>query len=93
MKNGGKKIGVRADKINYELKKIQISHPMAQLVLRANDVQKILNTSRTESYEVIKEIKASYSYSAKLKGSKIRTEDLSCEFNLKIEEIAKRLKE
>lgn len=84
---------MRADKINNELKKIQILHTMAQLVLRANDVQKILTTSRTESYEVIKDIKANYPYSAKLKGSKIRTEDLSCEFNLKIEEIAIRLKE
>lgn len=64
---------------------------MKPLILRAADVQKILRASRTESYVVIKELKECYPYSAKLKGSKIRTEDLLNEFNLKIEEIVERL--
>jgi hypothetical protein len=64
---------------------------MYQLILRAKDVQKILNVCRTQSYEIIKNLRESYPYSQKLKGSKIRTEDLANFYNLKLEDIEKRL--
>ena len=66
---------------------------MAQLVLRIEDVQKVLNVCRTQGYEIIKEIKTDYVFSEKLKGSKIRTEDLANAYDLKIEDICNILKE
>lgn len=66
---------------------------MAQLVLRIEDVQKVLNVCRTDGYKIIKEIKADYVFSDKLKGSKVRTEDLANAYDLKIEDIFNILKE
>lgn len=58
-----------------------------QLVLRAQDVQIILNLCRTDSYRVIQEIKEEYVFSKKLKGSKIRTVDLAEAYDLSFEDI------
>ncbi len=60
---------------------------MRPLILRAKDVQTLLNLCRTDSYKVIKELKDEYPYSAKLKGSKVRIEDFAEAYNLKIEMI------
>ena len=60
---------------------------MIPLILRAIEVQRILSASRTESYQIIREIKDSYPYSNKLKGSKIRTEDLADAYDLNLERI------
>lgn len=84
---------MRAAKTNFLTKNNTKFKPMAQLVLRAVDVQKILNTCRSDSYRVIKEIREHYPDSAKLSGSKIRTEDLAFEYNLKLEAIERCLKE
>jgi len=62
---------------------------MEPIVLRAADVQKILNTCRSDSYRVIKEIRENYPNSAKLLGSKIRTDDLAEEYNISLEAIVK----
>jgi predicted DNA-binding transcriptional regulator AlpA len=66
---------------------------MSQLVLREKDVQKILNVCRTDAYEVINEIREEYPHSKKLKGSKVRTEDLAHAYDLKVEDIYRTLKE
>ena len=60
---------------------------MAQLVLRIEDVQKVMNVCRTDGYKIIKEIKNDYVFSGKLKGGKVRTEDLANAYDLKIEDI------
>jgi hypothetical protein len=66
---------------------------MSQLVLRVESVRKILKVCRTDAYEVISEIKQEYPYSKKLKGSKVRTEDLAHAYDLKVEDIYRTLKE
>ena len=66
---------------------------MVQLVLRENDVQEILKMCRTDAYNVINEIRQEYPYSKKLKGSKIRTEDLADAYDLEVEDIYRTLKE
>lgn len=58
-----------------------------KIILRADDVQAILNVCRTDSYKIIKEIKEEYAYSGLLTGSKIRAEDLADCYNLKIDVI------
>jgi hypothetical protein len=60
---------------------------MKPLILRAKDVQLVLNLCRTDSYRVIKEIKDEYPYSKKLIGSKVRMEDLAQAYNLNVEHI------
>ena len=65
---------------------------MVQLVLRENDVQEILKMCRTDAYNVINEIRQEYPYSKKLKGSKIRTEDLADAYDLEVEDIYRILK-
>jgi hypothetical protein len=65
---------------------------MSQLVLRVENVQKILNVCRTDAYKIIKNIKAEYPFSEKLIGSKVRTEDLAHAYDLKIEHIYNILK-
>ena len=65
---------------------------MVQLVLRENDVQEILKMCRTDAYNVINEIRQEYPYSKKLKGSKIRTEDLADAYDLEVEDIYRTLK-
>lgn len=60
---------------------------MTQLILREKDVQKILKVCRTDAYNVINEIKQEYPYSNKLKGSKVRTEDLAAAYDLKVDDI------
>lgn len=60
---------------------------MKPLILRAKDVQLILNLCRTDSYRVIKEIKEEYPFSKKLIGSKVRMEDLAQAYNLNIDEV------
>ncbi|MEA5460302.1 hypothetical protein VB796_14700 [Arcicella sp. LKC2W] len=64
---------------------------MGQLILRVEDVQKVLNVCRTEAYRIIKDIKADCPYSNKLKGGKVRTEDLAETYGLKVEDIHKAL--
>ncbi|GGD73389.1 hypothetical protein GCM10011514_41810 [Emticicia aquatilis] len=66
---------------------------MEPIVLRAADVQKILNTCRSDSYRIIKEIRENYPDSAKLSGSKIRTDNLAEEYNISLEAIERCLKE
>jgi hypothetical protein len=66
---------------------------MSQLVLRVENVQKLLKFCRTDAYEVINEIRQEYPYSKKLKGSKVRTEDLAHAYDLKVEDIYRTLKE
>ncbi len=66
---------------------------MNQLVLRVGEVQKILNVCRTHAYRIINEIKEEYPYSAKLKGGKVRTEDLANAYDLKLDHIYNLLKE
>jgi hypothetical protein len=65
---------------------------MSQLVLRVDNVQKILNVCRTDAYQIIKNIKAEYEFSDKLVGSKVRTEDLAHAYDLKVEDIYRTLK-
>lgn len=65
---------------------------MSQLVLRVENVQKILNVCRTNAYQIIKNIKTEYPFSEKLIGSKVRTEDLAHAYDLKIENIHNILK-
>lgn len=65
---------------------------MSQLVLRVENVQKILNVCRTDAYQIIKNIKTEYPFSEKLIGSKVRTEDLADAYDLKIENIYNILK-
>ena len=65
---------------------------MSQLVLRVENVQKILNVCRTNAYQIIKNIKTEYPFSEKLIGSKVRTEDLADAYDLKIENIYNILK-
>ena len=65
---------------------------MVQLVLRENDVQEILKMCRTDAYNVINEIRQEYPYSKKLRGSKIRTEDLADAYDLEVEDIYRILK-
>ena len=65
---------------------------MSQLVLRVENVQKILNVCRTNAYQIIKNIKTEYPFSEKLIGSKVRTEDLAHAYDLKIENINNILK-
>ena len=65
---------------------------MVQLVLRENDVKEILKMCRTDAYNVINEIRQEYPYSKKLKGSKIRTEDLADAYDLEVEDIYRTLK-
>ena len=65
---------------------------MVQLVLRENDVQEILKMCRTDAYNVINEIRQEYPYSKKLRGSKIRTEDLADAYDLEVEDIYRALK-
>ncbi|MCU0466963.1 MAG: hypothetical protein MUF58_00035 [Arcicella sp.] len=60
---------------------------MVQLVLRVENVQKVLNVCRTDAYQIIKDIKAEYPFSKKLKGSKVRTEDLADAYDLVIENV------
>jgi hypothetical protein len=60
---------------------------MTKLVLRVEDVQKVLNVCRTDAYQIIKDIKTEYPFSNKLKGSKIRTEDLGNAYDLNKEDI------
>ena len=64
-----------------------------KLILRAADVQIILNVCRTDSYRIIKEIKEDYPYSGLLTGSKIKNEDLAEHYKLKVEEICALLSE
>ena len=66
---------------------------MAQLVLRIEDVQKVLYVCRTDGYRIIKEIKSDYEFSKKLNGGKVRTEDLANAYDLKMEDIFSILKE
>ena len=65
---------------------------MSQLVLRVENVQKILDVCRTNAYQIIKNIKTEYPFSEKLIGSKVRTEDLADAYDLKIEHIHNILK-
>ena len=65
---------------------------MSQLVLRVENVQKILNVCRTNAYQIIKNIKTEYPFSEKLIGSKVRTEDLAHAYDMKIEHIHNILK-
>jgi|LakMenEpi03Aug12_release.lakeMendotaPanAssembly.Ray.scaffolds.fasta_scaffold6870312_1 hypothetical protein len=58
-----------------------------KFILRAIDVQLVMNVCKTHSYKIIKEIKEDYPHSGKLKGSKIRTEDLADFYDLNITEI------
>jgi hypothetical protein len=66
---------------------------MSQLVLKEKDVRNILKVCRTDAYEVINEIREEYPHSKKLKGSKVRTEDLAHAYDLKVEDIYRTLKE
>lgn len=66
---------------------------MTQLVLRIEDVQKVLNVCRTDGYKIIKEIKTDYIFSGKLIGSKVRTQDLAHAYDLKMEDIFRILNE
>ncbi len=66
---------------------------MSQLVLKEKDVRNILKVCRTNAYEVINEIREEYPHSKKLKGSKVRTEDLAHAYDLKVEDIYRTLKE
>ena len=59
------------------------------MVLRAIDVAELLTYCRTNSYEAIKEIKANYPFSKKLKGSKVRIEDFAHAYDFKVEDIKK----
>ena len=65
---------------------------MGTITLRASDIQIILKSSRTESYLIINEIRESYPYSKKLRGAKIRTQDLVSTYDLNLESIANVLK-
>ncbi len=67
---------------------ILLTKMKTQIILRAKDVQRIMNVCKTDSYSMIKEIKEDYPYSKKLKGSKIRTEDLAHCYDLKMDEIS-----
>lgn len=60
---------------------------MKQIILRVEDVEKILNTCKSDSYRIIKEIRENYPDSAKLSGSKIRTDNLAEEYNISLEAI------
>ncbi len=62
---------------------------MDSMVLRAIDVSKLLRYCRTDSYEAIKEIKANYPFSKKLKGSKVRIEDFAHAYDFNVEDIKK----
>ncbi len=64
---------------------------MVYLILRAEEVQKVLNVCRSDSYQIIKDIRESYPYSMKLKGSKIRTKDLADYYDLSVEDIQQAL--
>ena len=64
---------------------------MTQLILREKDVQKILKVCRTDAYNVINEIRQEYPYSKKLRGSKVRTDDLANAYDLKMEDIYRTL--
>ena len=66
---------------------------MSQLVLRVENVRKILNVCRTDAYQIIKNIKAEYVFSDKLVGSKVRTKDLANAYDLNLEDIYRTLKE
>ena len=64
---------------------------MDSMVLRATEVRILLRYCRTDSYEAIKEIRANYPFSKKLKGSKVRIEDFAHAYDLKVEDIKKAL--
>lgn len=64
---------------------------MSQLVLRVDNVQKILNVCRTDAYQIIKNIKDEYEFSEKLIGSKVRTKDLADAYDLNVEDIYRTL--
>lgn len=66
---------------------------MSQLVLRVENVQKILNVCRTDAYQIIKNIKSEYVFSDKLVGSKVLTKDLANAYDLNLEDIYRTLKE
>ena len=64
---------------------------MVYLILRAEEVQRVLNVCRSDSYQIIKDIRESYPYSMKLKGSKIRIKDLADYYDLSVEDIQQAL--
>ena len=65
---------------------------MDSMVLRAEEVGILLRYCRTDSYEAIREIRANYPSSKKLKGSKVRIEDFAHAYDWKVEDVIKALK-